>query len=172
MPRRARREGSLSPRAERPALRRAQPGVGGGRAESARLHRGVPPSPCRPERNSVPGAHPLHFRASERVHGRARARLPRVSEGLPSPAPARTVGIRPHPSRDGPPLYARGVSRGGGAASGVRSGVCRDDRRDRRLSRRDGGGLRGDALAHGGGGVRQCVRLQVFAAARHAQRCA
>ncbi len=44
------------------------------------------------------------------------------------------------------------------------------DRYDRRLPRRDGRRLRGDAVADGGGPVSQHVLVQVFAAAEHAGR--
>ena len=68
-----------------------------------------------------------------------------------STSTCRPVGLDPGPEGDAADLLPRALPRPGGAASRGDPGPVADDGPDRRLPGRDGGGLRPDARARGGG---------------------
>ena len=116
---------------------------------------GCPPHPvCQP----APAA---RLRAAHR-------RGPRSAGGLQASAPAGAVGLDAGAPADAPAAHARRVSRSRRTHSRGHPERAAIDRYDCWLPRRDGGRLRGHAVADRGGAVPQHVLVQVLGAAEHA----
>ncbi len=106
------------------------------RTERAPLQ-GVPGSPSPAFGHRRHRAHPLYLGPSERLHRRAARGLSGLPQGLPPPAPSRTVRLQSDPGGHGPALYARGIPGGGQETEGFRSGIRNHVRRHRRVPDRN-----------------------------------
>ena len=86
-------------------------------------------------------AHPFHDLASQGYLRRADRRDRKIKAHLPCAAPARAARQQPRARVHEPQVYARAVSRPRRGHPRKDSGYEPDDRPDRRLSGRDGGGV-------------------------------
>ena len=117
-----------------------------------------------------PGAGAVHLAAPGRVHRRRHRGDGRDAERLPDAAHAAAVRLGPHPAGHAPVLPRRALPRHHRPRAGGDPARRDHHRPDRRVPRRDRGGLRCHPRRGRAGPVRQRVHLPVLEAAGHPGR--
>ena len=113
-------------------------------------------------------ARALHQPAPERLQRSRDRRAGRGADGVRARAPADAERLDAHAQAHAAPLHARGVSRVRRAAARRRARPRAHDGHHRRLPRRDGRGVRGDAERRRASRLRRRVHVHLLAARRHA----